>query len=34
MKILAITLEWSDCSVIIDDEIVYSASEGRFTRIK
>ena len=34
MKILAITLEWSGCSVIIDDEIVYSASEERFTRIK
>jgi len=35
MKILAITLEkCSGCAIFIDDEIVFSASEERYTRIK
>ncbi len=35
MKILAITLEkCSGCAIFIDDKIVFSASEERYTRIK
>jgi carbamoyltransferase len=34
MKILAITLEWSGCAVLIDNKIIFAASEERYTRIK
>ena len=35
MKILALQLEKSSgCALMIDDQIVYAASEERFTRIK
>ena len=34
MKVLAITLEkCSGCAVLIDDKIVFSASEERYSRI-
>ena len=35
MKILAVTLEkCSGCALLIDDEIVFSTSEERYSRIK
>ena len=35
MKILAITLEkCSGCAIFVDDEIIFSSSEERYTRIK
>ena len=34
MKVLAITLEWSGCAVLVDDKIIFAASEERYTRIK
>ena len=35
MKILSVTLEkCSGCALLIDDEIVFSTSEERYTRIK
>ena len=35
MKILSITLEkCSGCAILIDDKIVFSSSEERYTRIK
>jgi predicted NodU family carbamoyl transferase len=35
MKILSITLEkCSGCAIMIDDKIIFSSSEERYTRIK
>ena len=35
MKILAVTLEkCSGCAIFVDDKVVFSASEERYSRIK